>query len=209
MDAPSEESLIRAAALGDRQAFDQLMRCHLTPVLRFTTRLTGSPTTAEDITQETFLAAWRGLDHFGFRSSFRTWLFTIASRKTVDLQRRQSTVVLPDDTFEAMEVRTPGPAARTVEHSFFVALQTELGRLGHQARACWWLREVEGLSHDEIGTALTISRGSVRGHLQRARSQLAERLSAWRPDGPDLESARPPERNRHQPPTTDDERRAR
>ena len=200
MDAPAEESLIRAAALGDRQAFDKLMRCHLTPVLRYTTRLTGSPTTAEDITQETFLAAWRGLDRFGFRSSFRTWLFTIASRKTVDLQRRQTAVVISDNTFEAMEVRTPGPAARTVEQLFFVALQTELGKLGYQARACWWLREVEGLSHDEIATALTISRGSVRGHLQRARSQLAVRLAAWGPDGSDVHEARSPGRIRHQIP---------
>ena len=124
----------------------------------------------------------------------------IASRKTVDLQRRQTAVVISDNTFEAMEVRTPGPAARTVEHSFLVALQTELGRLGYQARACWWLREVEGLSHDEIATALAISRGSVRGHLQRARSQLAVRLAAWGPDGSDVHEARSPGRIRHQIP---------
>jgi RNA polymerase sigma-70 factor (ECF subfamily) len=185
MESRSEESLIRAAALGDRLAFDELVRRHLRALLRYATRLTGSPTTAEDITQETFLAAWAGLPRFAFRSSFRTWLFTIATRKTIDLERRRAAVVLPDETFETMAVSTPGPLAQTVEHSLFEALHRELGRLGYHARACWWLREVEGLSHQEIATALSISRGSVRGHLQRARAQLAERMAPWRPGVPD------------------------
>jgi RNA polymerase sigma-70 factor (ECF subfamily) len=185
MEARSEESLIRAAALGDRLAFDELVRRHLRALLRYATRLTGSPTIAEDITQETFLAAWRGLPRFAFRSSFRTWLFTIASRKTIDLQRRRAAVVLSDEAFETMQVSTPGPLAQTVEHSLFDALQRELGLMTYHARACWWLREVEGLSHEEIATALSISRGSVRGHLQRARAQLAERLAPWRPGVPE------------------------
>lgn len=183
VNAPSEESLIRAAALGDRIAFDDLVRRHLKPLLRYATRLTGSVTTAEDITQETFLAAWRGLPKFAFESSFRTWLFTIASRKTIDLRRRQAAIPMTGETFERTEERAPGPYAQALGQSLLQSLQDELGKLSYHARASWWLREVEGLSHDEIATALSITRGSVRGHLQRARAQLAARLAPWNPDG--------------------------
>lgn len=182
VNAQSEESLIRAAALGDRHAFDDLVRRHLGPLLRYATRLTDSVPTAEDITQETFLAAWRGLPRFAFESSFRTWLFTIASRKTIDQRRRQSAIPVTDDSLERTDQRTPGPYAQTVGHSLLEALQFELGQLNYHSRASWWLREVEGLSHEEIAVALSITRGSVRGHLQRARSQLAQRLAPWNPD---------------------------
>lgn len=183
VNASSEESLIRAAALGDRIAFDDLVRHHLKPLLRYATRLTGSVTTAEDITQETFLAAWRGLPNFAFESSFRTWLFTIASRKTIDLRRRQAAIPVTGEAFEGTEERAPGPDAQALSHSLLEALQDELGKLSYHSRASWWLREVEGLSHDEIATTLSITRGSVRGHLQRARAQLAERLAPWNPGG--------------------------
>jgi RNA polymerase sigma-70 factor (ECF subfamily) len=181
VDVEGEESLIRAAALGDRIAFDELVRRHLKPLLRYATRLTDSPVTAEDITQETFLAAWRGLPGFTFRSSFRTWLFTIASRKTMDLRRRRSAVPVSDDALDGADQRNPGPYAQALGHSLLEALEFELGQLSPHSRACWWLREVEGLSHDEIAVALAISRGSVRGHLQRSRAQLALRLAPWKP----------------------------
>jgi len=181
VDTESEASLIRYAALGDRSAFEELVRAHLKPLLRYANRLTGSPSTAEDITQETFLAAWRGLPGFGFESSFRTWLFTIASRKTIDLRRRRTAIPVADEVLERPDPHAPGPDDQAVGRSLLDALQYELGRLSPQARACWWLREVEGMPHEDIATALAITRGSVRGHLQRTRAHLAVRLAPWKP----------------------------
>lgn len=185
MNEEGEDSLIRAAAIGDRLAFDELVRRHLRPLLSYATRLVSDPTTAEDVTQETFIAAWRNLPEYEQRSSFRTWLFTIASRKAIDLRRRRAAIPTEDDRLDGPDRRNSDPYDQYVGQTLLQALQVELERLSYHARACWWLREVEGLSHDEIATALAITRGSVRGHLQRARAHLAQQLAPWNPDSHD------------------------
>lgn len=190
VDAQGEESLIRAAAIGDRRAFDELVRRHLRPLLSYTTRLVSDPSSAEDIAQETFIAAWRNLPDYEQRSSFRTWLFTIASRKAIDLRRRRAAIPTEDDKLDGPDRRNSDPYDQYVGQTLFDALKLELERLSYHARACWWLREVEGFSHEEIASALSITRGSVRGHLQRARAHLAQQLAPWNPDSHDRSNTR-------------------
>ncbi|SIS22462.1 RNA polymerase sigma factor [Williamsia sterculiae] len=183
VSARTDESLARAAALGDRVAFDELVRRTMPSLLGYTRRMVADRQAAEDAAQETLIAAWKGLPRFGFRSSFRTWVFGIAHRKIVDQRRRHVEYTGHDDAFDMLEAEAPGPGEVAEGASMLMALRYELAQLPPVTRAVWWLREMEDLSHPEIAHILDISPGSVRGRLQRARRELAERMEPWRPVG--------------------------
>ncbi|MBJ7290849.1 MAG: sigma-70 family RNA polymerase sigma factor [Williamsia sp.] len=179
----SDELLARAAAIGDRAAFDELVRRTLPMLLRYANRMTPDRQNAEDVVQETLLAAWKGLPRFGFQSSFRTWVFSIAHRKIIDIRRKRSELAADDEFLSAVPSSSPTPVDDAMETSLMDALERELADLPYNSRAAWWLREMEGLSHPEIARILQITPGSVRGHLQRTRARLAERMEPWRPGG--------------------------
>ncbi|GGF18298.1 RNA polymerase sigma factor [Williamsia phyllosphaerae] len=179
----SDELLARAAAIGDRAAFDELVRRTLPMLLRYANRMTPDRQNAEDVVQETLLAAWKGLPRFGFQSSFRTWVFSIAHRKIIDIRRKRSELAADDEFLTAVPSSSPTPVDDAMETSLMDALERELAELPYNSRAAWWLREMEGLSHPEIARILQITPGSVRGHLQRTRARLAERMEPWRPGG--------------------------
>ncbi|MFT4127335.1 MAG: sigma-70 family RNA polymerase sigma factor [Gordonia sp. (in: high G+C Gram-positive bacteria)] len=187
---PDDDDLAGAAAVGDSEAFDLLVRRVSPGLLRYLRRMIADPQAAEDIAQETLLDTWKALPDFGFRSSFRTWMFTIAHRKTIDYQRRRHDIPAAAEHFEDLVAAGPLPPEQVENRSVMVALQIELGKLPSTARAVWWLREVEGLSLGEISRVLQISTGSVRGHLQRSRHYLSIRLAPWRPANPALTTSR-------------------
>ncbi|MGV9857229.1 RNA polymerase sigma factor [Gordonia sp. NPDC003425] len=178
----SDDELAAAAAAGDTEAFAILVQKVSEPLLRYLRRMVDDPQTAEDLAQDTLLDSWRGLPDFAFRSSFRTWMFGIAHRKTVDHWRRRRDVPTDDRRFADLADARSLPADEAVRMSLVEALRRELATLPETSRAVWWLREAEGLSLTEISRVLQISVGSVRGHLQRSRKYLATRLSPWRPD---------------------------
>ncbi len=179
----SDELLARAAAIGDRAAFDELVHRTLPVLLRYARRMTPDQQNAEDIVQETLLASWKGLPRFNFQSSFRTWVFSIAHRKIIDLRRKHRELAADDEFLAAVPSTSPTPIDDAMEMSLMEALERELADLPYNSRAAWWLREMEGLSHPEIARILQITPGSVRGHLQRTRARLAERMEPWRPGG--------------------------
>ncbi|MGO3325603.1 RNA polymerase sigma factor [Gordonia sp. (in: high G+C Gram-positive bacteria)] len=177
----TDDELAGAAAVGDAEAFEVLVRRMSPILLRYMRRMVDEPSTAEDLAQETLLDAWKGLPDFAFRSSFRTWMFAVAHRKSVDYYRRRRDLPTDGERFTELVAQGPLPAA-TAEHSALMdALRVELGNLPHTSRAAWWLKEVEGLTLVEISQVLRISTGSVRGHLQRARKFLVTRLAPWQP----------------------------
>ena len=143
-------------------------------LLRYANRMTPDRQNAEDVVQETLLAAWKGLPRFGFQSSFRTWVFSIAHRKIIDIRRKRSELAADDEFLTAVPSSSPTPVDDAMETSLMDALERELAELPYNSRAAWWLREMEGLSHPEIARILQITPGSVRGHLQRTRARLAE-----------------------------------
>jgi RNA polymerase sigma-70 factor, ECF subfamily len=190
----SDDELAAAAAVGDKEAFAVLVTRVSPGLLGYLRRMVTDPQTAEDLAQETLLHAWKSLPDFGFRSSFRTWMFSIAHRRTIDHRRRRHDVPTVDDRFIDLADPAPLPAERAEQSSLVEALRQELGSLPETSRAAWWLREAEGLSLDEISRVLQISTGSVRGHLQRSRRYLSIRLAPWRPGGPPgLSRGRPPD----------------
>ena len=101
----TDEQLVLDYRRGDQQAMDELIRRHLKPIHTFVFRLTGDRHEAEDITQETFLKAWRHLWRFNAGKKFRPWLFRIAKNATTDHFRRKRT--LPFSAFEDEDGNNP------------------------------------------------------------------------------------------------------
>ncbi|MBM7415435.1 MULTISPECIES: RNA polymerase sigma factor [Nocardiaceae] len=176
-----DRALAAAAGMGDRRAFEEIVRRLGPDMLRYATHLLSDRGAAEDIVQDALVDAWRGLRHFRSDSSLRTWLFSVVSHKVTDHRRRRSIAPVEDWVFERPSQDPRDDPSRTVSDADFLsALDDALAELPYRQRACWLLREVEGMKHTEIGTVMALSPGAVRGHLTRARATLETRLETWR-----------------------------
>ena len=177
------ETLARARA-GDENAFRELTDPHRRELQLHCYRILGSVQDAEDLVQDTLLAAWRGLEGFESRASLRSWLYRIATNRCLNALRTHSRRPLepcPDTLLEEMPDRSPGPAARyeareAIELAFIVALQG----LPPRQRAALVLRDVLGFSAAEVAGMLDTGEVAVKGALQRARAAV-DRHRATRP----------------------------
>jgi RNA polymerase sigma-70 factor (ECF subfamily) len=197
-----DEVLSRARA-GDKGAFGELTEPFRRELQLHCYRFLGSVQDAEDLVQETLLAAWRGLDRFEARASLRTWLYRIATNRCLNALRgkarrppevpasalerpgltpRSEPARLqpyPDVLLEDFPDRGPGPEARyqareSIELAFIAAMQ----HLPARQRAAVLLRDVLGFTAAEVAEMLDSSEASVKGALQRARATLQARLPA-------------------------------
>ena len=178
LEAASDAVLAERSADGDPIAFAVLVRRH-GPFLRaFATRLTGSAADADDAVQEALITAWGQLGTLADPSKVRGWLTTIVSRKATDrLRARKPTAELDDSRAEPLE---RGPENRAVTSSQLDALASVLSTLPESQRQCWILKEVAGLSYDEIAERLGVTGTVVRGKLARARATVVTAMEEWR-----------------------------
>jgi len=186
--APStttEHDLIERAQRGQRGAFSSLVRSHRQGVVNLVFRLYGDQNLAEDAAQETFIRAWQQLSRYRARdrardrakSTFRNWLFRIATNVAVDeLRRRRETVDVNSLTDIASDDK-PEASAEAKERSERV--QSAILALPPASRTVLILREYEGLSYKEIAEVLDIPHGTVMSRLNYARQRLKERLSPY------------------------------
>ncbi|GAS88357.1 RNA polymerase sigma factor [Mycolicibacterium brisbanense] len=180
LESLPDDTLARRAQRGDSTAFDALVVRHGPALLRFVANTYPETAECDDIVQETFIAAWKSLPTFAFRSQFRTWLYSLATRKTIDAMRRRRPQTDLDSVFDTPDCR-PDPGQQALGTDFLAALHRELAQLTYPARAAWWLREIYDMPVAEIATVLHTTEGSVRGQLQRTRKRLAEALQEFRP----------------------------
>jgi RNA polymerase sigma-70 factor (TIGR02960 family) len=212
-DALEDATLARARA-GDEDAFRELTDPHRRELQVHCYRILGSLQDAEDLVQETLLAAWRSLEGFEGRASVRSWLYRIATNRCLNAlrarSRRPSEVQAmgdspeptsrtepvwvepyPDVLLEDIADRSPGPASRyeareSIELAFIVALQG----LPPRQRAAIVLRDVLGFRTAEVAEMLDAGEASVKGALQRARATVdARRPAASRDRAPRPNSA--------------------
>jgi RNA polymerase sigma-70 factor (TIGR02960 family) len=200
-DALGEATLARARA-GDDEAFRELTDPHRRELQLHCYRILGSMHDAEDLVQETLLAAWRSLASFEGRASVRSWLYQIATnrclnalrdrlRRPRELQnmtftpqptRRTEPIWLepyPDVLLEEIRDRSPGPAARyEARESIELAFITALQHLPPRQRAALVLRDVLGFHTAEVAEMLDTGEASVKGAVQRARATVRARLPA-------------------------------
>ncbi|HRW50958.1 MAG TPA: sigma-70 family RNA polymerase sigma factor [Caldilinea sp.] len=189
--AAAERALIRRIRAGDKTACTECIDLHSPGVYRLALRMTGSPEEAEDITQETFLNAFKAIDSFEGRSGLGTWLYRIAHNTALmRLRKKQPLYVSIDPPVEPeLEERTPTPVQLfdwccLPEQDFATSearseLEQAIADLPETLRAVFVLRELEGLSTEETAHVLAVSVANVKVRLHRARLWLRERLSDY------------------------------
>lgn len=181
MDEVDDVALARAAALGDRIAFEATVTRHGPSLTRYANRATADQGQAEDLVQEALVAAWRSLDRFDGRSTLRTWLFGILAHKIASARRRRTAVPVEDERLDRAETGWRSDPEHAASNSELrTALDTALRGLPEQQRRVWVLIEVEGLSQAEVAQVLRLTPDAVRGQLFRARRGLVERMRQWR-----------------------------
>jgi RNA polymerase sigma-70 factor (ECF subfamily) len=171
--AVADEVWVARAARGDGDAFSVLVRRYQARVYRFILRTTGSPEDARDLTQETFVSAFRALSRWRPEAKFRTWLFRIASNATVDyLRARKLWSCVPIDEVEHYLDDGRDMESALDSHRQFARLIEALQSIPPLFRQVLLLREVEGMSYQEIAEALDTNEGTIKSRIARARQAV-------------------------------------
>jgi RNA polymerase sigma-70 factor (ECF subfamily) len=190
-DEPDADAgLVRLAQAGDARAFEALVVKYQRRIARHVARYVRNSGDVEDVVQDTFIRAFRGLASFRGDSSFYSWLYRIATNCALSFLRRQPQDQLLGDDAPDERVRPfePGvsdgedPERTLMAGQIADAVQKGLGHLQPELVDALTLFEVEGKSYEEIGRMLGVPIGTVRSRIFRAREALAKRL------GPVLES---------------------
>lgn len=181
----SDRELAEQAKGGDQDAFERLVLDNQNKVYSLALRLVGDREEAADLAQEAFVRAWQGLDSFQGESSFATWMYRLTTNLCIDYLRRkrrregvEPSVSLDDEASGWAE-----PADRESDPQLLLersergrALARALERLPDWQRRALILRELSGLSYQEIGRALDIDMGTVKSRIARARLNLRKIL---------------------------------
>jgi RNA polymerase sigma-70 factor (ECF subfamily) len=180
-----DPDLLHRAQAGDEAAFGIIMRSHYERIFRLVCAITHNETDTRDICQDVWLTVWKQLGTFRGDARFTTWLHTIATRRALDhlrKRRRWFDRFLPFDpgdrsTASAPEPSTTDDASQQLEVSENVArVRAALARLPPKHRAVLALRELEGMSYEEIAHSVGVPVGTVMSRLHQARRLLAEKL---------------------------------
>jgi RNA polymerase sigma-70 factor, ECF subfamily len=176
--AARDETLVQQTLAGDLSAFETLVERHRGVVHRVAARIVG-PTEADDVTQDTFLRAFHRLGQFRGESPFLPWLLRVANSvalNTLARQRRPDAAVSPEEEADGVRDSNPTPVEALEERERRERLTTKLQQIQPTHRTVLVLRDLEGLSYEEIAVATGSPLGSVKGRLFRARRELIEIL---------------------------------
>ncbi len=184
--APSDWDLVQRTRAGERDAFRDLVERYQRKIATLALGMLRNRDDALDIVQETFAKAYQNLDRFKGDAAFYTWLYRIAFNLCIDHQRReakQAQVPLEDDERggRPLVLALDGahhdqPFERTRDAEIATRLENAMRELTPDHRAVILLREVEGLSYEEISHVLQCPKGTVMSRLHYARRQLQARL---------------------------------
>jgi RNA polymerase sigma factor (sigma-70 family) len=188
-NAAEERALVSRAQAGEVEAYDELVRRHQERVYATIYHMTSHHEDAADLTQETFVKAFRALKSFKGDSSFFTWLYRIAVNKTINhlkQRKHRGQVSLNDldvnaendpDLVALVSERTPRREAslRELQERLNMAMQ----RLSEEHRMVVTLHDIQGLKHEEIAGIMKCNIGTVRSRLFYARQQLQAFLGDW------------------------------
>ena len=187
----SDQEVVTWAREGDENAYREMERRYGPPVFDLIYQMVGQREQAEDLTQETFVKAFRALDRHGPERKPSAWILRIANNTAIDYVRRKR----PDSTRSHLTM-TPGqidrramrmptlsdtPTTNTDARQFAAALEHALRRLRPEYRRCFTLRHIERRSCREIAKILGLPLGTVKSHLHRANQQLKRMLQPLHP----------------------------
>lgn len=181
-----DQLLVERVQSGDKRAFDVLVSKYQRRLMRLVSRLVHDPAEAEDVVQETFIKAYRALRHFRGDSAFYTWLYRIGintAKNFLVTQGRRTPTSTDTDTEQAeafddgdnlRDINTPESMLASKQIAETVNAAMDL--LPLELRTAIVLREIEGLSYEEISAIMACPIGTVRSRIFRAREVIAEKL---------------------------------
>lgn len=183
----ADAELVERVKAGDKRAFELLVSKYQRKVARLISRLIRDPAEVEDITQEAFIKAYRALPNFRGESAFYTWLYRIAvntAKNSLATQSRRPYTVAEfqggeeGESFSAADVVEDVDTPEASMHSRQVAetVNRAIEALPADLRTAITLREIEGLSYEEIAQAMNCPIGTVRSRIFRAREAIAQEL---------------------------------
>jgi RNA polymerase sigma-70 factor (ECF subfamily) len=193
-----DSALVTALRAGEERAFEELVKRYHGPLIKIALMYVRDRAVAEEVVQETWLAALEGIDRFEGRSSLKTWLLRIATNRAKTRGVREGRQVAisalagreepevplerflpPDDPRRPLGWAAPPrawPEERLISAETVQQVRDAIAKLPPAQRAVIGLRDIEGLSADEVAAALDISAGNERVILHRARSRLRREL---------------------------------
>jgi len=186
----ADATLVEKMRAGDEAAFREIVRRYQDRLLRLAESTVGSRAVAQEVTQDTWLAVLRGVDRFEGRSTFKTWLFNILMNRARSAVHKESRAGRPDESVgderfdkNGAWVNPPEPWSdrvddRVVANDLAHRLRDLLPQLPEQQRAVITLRDVEGVSAEQVASMLGLSEGNQRVLLHRGRARLRSLLNA-------------------------------
>lgn len=189
--AIDDATLVSQAAAGDREAFESLVVRYSSKVFGLCFSLLGNRADAEDASQEAFLKAFRAISTYRDQASFSTWLYRITRNACIDLVRQRSrrpTVSIDaeieeEDGAVAFQVVDDAPLQDETAASNWSAekVRAAIATLPEGFRTVILLRDIEGLSYQEVARVLGVREGTVKSRLARARAALLKVLKRMEP----------------------------
>jgi RNA polymerase sigma-70 factor, ECF subfamily len=169
--AQPDLGVLRKAQRGDERAFSLIVRAYEVPVFNYVMRLVGDRALAEDLTQEVFIRVFQGLPKFSLRSKFTTWLFQVTKNRVLDelraSERRPRALVAIDDAPPLEVVDAPVEQVETIQ-----ALWAAVDELNTDLKMALLLRDVVGLSYNEIADSLGTTLATVKWRIFKAREEV-------------------------------------
>jgi RNA polymerase sigma-70 factor (ECF subfamily) len=181
----AEADLLRRAQGGDEAAFGELVKAHYEVVFRRVAGIVRNEHDARDVCQEIWVTVWNNLKDYRGDAKFSTWLYAVATRRAIDQQRKQKrwfVRFLPflsnEDTGETIEPAStaPGPGEQLEVRERDARFERAIAALPEKHRAVLTMREVDGLSYEEIAQTLNCKPGTVMSRLFNARRLLVQKL---------------------------------
>jgi len=183
--AVTDEELVRKSKEDDERAFGELVSRYETKVYNLALRMVRNPEDAEDVLQDTFLRAYRGIKSFQGASTFSTWIYRItANSALMRLRKKQLPTVSIEDQDEretpvSIADWTPGPVERLLTQELQHEMDEAIEALPPEFRQVFILRDVEELSNAEVAEILDLSVAAVKSRLHRARLKVRNRLAGY------------------------------
>ncbi|MGE0268037.1 MAG: RNA polymerase sigma factor [Candidatus Omnitrophota bacterium] len=174
MDELSND-ILEKAAQGNITAFEQIYKTYSRFVYNVAYRMAGNIEEAEEITQEVFITIHQKLEKFRFESSFKTWIYRITVNSSINyfkkMRKNQNKTVTFEDQYE-YEQPVHDVYNQMDKEANSSLIQKLLDQLNPDQKACMVLRNIEGLSYEQIADSLNININTVRTRLKRAREKL-------------------------------------
>jgi len=181
-----EENLMAEVAKGSFSAFREIVECHQNPLLNYIYRYTGDRSAAEDIAQEVFLRVFKTAKEYRSLSSFKTWLFKIATNLCLNELRDNKLYRNTIDIFElneagfvALAAKCPSPAREMENRELSFILKKALKSLPEKQRVALLLHKYSGFSYLEISQMMNCSISAVESLIHRARQSLKKQLTPY------------------------------